>query len=64
MTSQYSIYDLQSILQAVRSRIEMLEASASASTRKADRELRKRLKEAKIEEAVILEALARCGKAQ
>ena len=62
MTSHYSVYDLRSILQAVRSRIEMLEASAS--TRKPDRELRKRIKEARVEEAVILEALERCGKAQ
>ncbi len=60
MTSHYSVYDLRSILQAVRSRIEMLEASAS--TRKPDRELRKRIKEARVEEAVILEALERRGR--
>jgi hypothetical protein len=52
MTSPQSNYDFQSILKAVRARIEMLEAAASSD--KPDKELRHLLKEARIEEAVIL----------
>ena len=59
MTGHYSVNDLRSVLNAVRSRIEMLEAAASTSTAKPDREFRKRIKEARVEETVILEALDR-----
>ncbi len=55
MTSQDNVFDLRSILKSVRLRIDVLEAAASS--RKPDRELQKRIKEVKIEEAVIREKL-------
>jgi hypothetical protein len=62
MTNPHSNYDLQSILKAVRARIEMLEAAASSS--KPDKELRRLLKEARIEEAVILAKIVESEKLQ
>jgi len=56
MPVSYNIHDLRTILKSVSLRIEMLETVKASS--KPDREFRRRLKEAKIEETVVLEKLA------
>ena len=60
MAVSYSIHDLTTILKSVRLRIETLETTDHSS--KPDREFVRRLKEAKIEETVILEKLAEFGR--
>jgi hypothetical protein len=56
MTSEYNIADIKAALALVRRRLAMLEASAPADLQ--DSELRKRIRETRIEEGVILAKLA------
>jgi len=55
MTNQLSIKDLRATLKSVRIQIEMFEATAAPNER--DKELRRRIKESKILEAVLLEKI-------
>ena len=56
MTSQYGVEDLKAALVLVQGRLAMLESSAPADSQ--DSELRKRIRETRIEESVILAKLA------
>jgi hypothetical protein len=60
MAREHTVTELQSILKDLRTAIDTLEAS-SVSDKRHQSETRKRLKEVKMQETVILAKLAKAG---
>lgn len=60
MAREHTVDELRSVLKDLRTAINALAAALPADTRRRSK-LRKRLKEAKIQEAVILARLAQAG---
>jgi hypothetical protein len=61
MERKHTIDELRSVLKDLRAAIDVLEAAAVITDRRRRPKLRKQLKEAKIQEAVILAKLAQVG---
>ena len=59
MENEHSIDSLRTVLRALHDKIEALEAGATLDRR--DWKLRKRIEEAKLEEAIILAKVAKSG---
>ena len=60
MAREHTIDELRSILRELRTAIDTLEA-ASVSDKRHQSEIRKRLKETKVQETVVLAKLAQAG---
>ena len=61
MERKHTIDELRSVLKDLRAAIDVLEGAAVITDKRRRPKLRKRLKEAKIQEAVILAKLAQAG---
>ena len=61
MESQHSVDDLRSMMRSLHNKIETLEGSPTVMSDAQYRKFRKRIHEAKIQEATILTKLAESG---